>query len=206
MADFALWAAACEGAFCAPGTFMAAYERNRSEAADSVAEADLVTTAMLSFTEKEPNWSGTAGELLTELDQEVSVSQLKSKEWPTTARGLAGQLRRAMPLLRRKGVEISFSRGGREGQRTITVTRGANGDEEPSGPSSPSSAQTLSRRRNDGADGADGHRPKNDIARISPKSRGPFIYKPDMRARTRLYNEAKAFWDRKGRKNRETGE
>jgi hypothetical protein len=45
MADFALWATACEGALWPNGTFMAAYLENRTEAAEKLIETDVVATA-----------------------------------------------------------------------------------------------------------------------------------------------------------------
>ena len=42
MADFALWATACETAFWPAGTFMAAYAGNRDEAIGMAIEGDLV--------------------------------------------------------------------------------------------------------------------------------------------------------------------
>src|SRR5271163_2970791 len=46
MADFARWATACEGAFWPPGTFIAAYNNNRAEAAEQLIETDLVASAV----------------------------------------------------------------------------------------------------------------------------------------------------------------
>src|SRR5215467_1344130 len=42
MADFALWATACETAFWPAGTFLHAYEMNRKAAIENVVEADPV--------------------------------------------------------------------------------------------------------------------------------------------------------------------
>ena len=42
MADFALWATACETAFWPAGTFLRAYEANRRAAIENVIEADPV--------------------------------------------------------------------------------------------------------------------------------------------------------------------
>ena len=50
MADFALWAAACEGALWQAGTFVAAYGANRSEMDETVIEGDTVATAVRSMT------------------------------------------------------------------------------------------------------------------------------------------------------------
>ena len=52
MADFALWATACETAFRPSGTFIAAYERNRSEAVENTIEGDPVASAVKTLAEQ----------------------------------------------------------------------------------------------------------------------------------------------------------
>jgi hypothetical protein len=46
LADFALWATACEEAFCPAGTFLAAYSNNRATAVGSAIDADPVAAAV----------------------------------------------------------------------------------------------------------------------------------------------------------------
>ena len=46
MADFALWAAACETALWAAGTFARAYAANRRAAIESIIEADPIATCL----------------------------------------------------------------------------------------------------------------------------------------------------------------
>src|SRR5262249_57079471 len=58
MADFALWATACERALWPAGTFIAAYAGNRSAAVDSVIEADLVAIAVRKLVAGTVEWSG----------------------------------------------------------------------------------------------------------------------------------------------------
>src|SRR5262249_46634497 len=67
MADFALWAAACEPAFWPAGTFEAAYRTNRDEAVDSVIDADPVASAIRTIMSSRATWTGTASELLRAL-------------------------------------------------------------------------------------------------------------------------------------------
>ena len=65
MADFAVWATACETAFWPDGTFMAAYDDNLEEVVDTVIDADLVGSAVRQMAEKQSKeWTGTATELL----------------------------------------------------------------------------------------------------------------------------------------------
>jgi hypothetical protein len=64
MADFALWATACEGALWEAGSFAAAYAGNREASTASAIEADLAATAIVTMMENRHEWSGTAQSLL----------------------------------------------------------------------------------------------------------------------------------------------
>jgi hypothetical protein len=46
LADFARWVTACEGDLWPQGTFVAAYTKNRAEAAEKLIETDVVATAV----------------------------------------------------------------------------------------------------------------------------------------------------------------
>ena len=146
MADFALWATACEGAVWAEGTFQRAYAGNRDEAVDSVIEADPVGSAVRSLMASRPEWTGTATELLDALSEEVGDTVRRAKTWPVTARALSGRLRRAATFLRKVGIEINFGKKGRARTRIITISATAdNTGLQPSLPSAPSasSAKTV---------------------------------------------------------------
>jgi hypothetical protein len=113
MADFALWATACEQAFWKAGTFAQAYEQNRDDAVNAVIEADLVATAVLYFMDGQakagkPEWKGTSSDLLGALKMAVGEDQTKLKEWPPSPRSLAGRLRRATATLRGIGIDVTF--------------------------------------------------------------------------------------------------
>jgi hypothetical protein len=108
MADFALWATACEQAFWKGGTFGRAYEQNRDDAIDTVIEADLVATAVQEFMAERTGWQGTSSDLLGALKMAVGEDQTKLKEWPTSPRSLSGRLRRVAASLRRAGIDITF--------------------------------------------------------------------------------------------------
>ena len=56
LADFALWATACEGALWPTGTFMAAYSGNRDEAVESVIESDSVAAAVRALMAERTEW------------------------------------------------------------------------------------------------------------------------------------------------------
>ena len=122
MADFALWAAACETALWSAGTFWSAYCGNRDEAVEGVIDADPIAAAVRVLMATRTEWMGTASDLLGALAEAVGERIAKSKTWPDTPRALAGRLRRAAAFLRKIGIEISFDREGRARTRTIRIT------------------------------------------------------------------------------------
>ena len=162
MADFAVWARACEGAFWKEGTFDKAYTGNRDEAIDSVLEADLVATALRAFIAERESWEGTSSELLSHLSEAAGEPANKAKDWPPNPRTLSGDLRRAATALRKIGIDVAFARSaGGKRTRKISITRvdeaaPVKKGETPSLPSLPS--QTLTSqcvsagRRRDGRD------------------------------------------------------
>jgi hypothetical protein len=122
MADFALWATACETALWPAGTFWAAYCGNRDEAVEGVIEADPIAAAVRALMAARTEWTGTASELLGALGEQAGERVAKAKTWPDSPRALAGRLRRAATFLRKIGVEIGFEREGRARTRIIRIT------------------------------------------------------------------------------------
>jgi hypothetical protein len=60
MADFALWATACEAALWPASTCMRAYEDNRRAAIEGVIEADPVADHVREMMAKASTWTGSA--------------------------------------------------------------------------------------------------------------------------------------------------
>ena len=126
MADFALWATACEGALWPVGTFMRAYNANRAKANDTVIEADLVAAAVRNLMERRETWAGTATELQTALLKCQTPGTEGDRYWPRNPRALSGRLRRAAPNLRQVGIHISLDhREGHRRDRKIIIKVGA---------------------------------------------------------------------------------
>ena len=100
MADFALWATACETALWPAGTFWSAYSGNRDEAVEGVIDADPVAAAVRAVMVTRTVWTGTASDLLGALASEAGERVAKSKTWPDSPRVLSGRLRRAATFLR----------------------------------------------------------------------------------------------------------
>lgn len=122
MADFALWAAACETALWPAGTFWSAYCGNRDEAVEGVIDADPIAAAVRALMAMRTEWTGTASELLGALAEMAGERMAKSKTWPDSPRALAGRLRRAATFLRKIGIEIGFGREGRARTRIIRIS------------------------------------------------------------------------------------
>jgi hypothetical protein len=122
MADFALWATACEVTFSPAGGFLHAYQANRRSAIEEVVEADPVAARIRDIMAERTMWSGSASDLLR-------VAACSSRDercgtgggWPRSPRALAGRLRRAQTPLRALGIEITFGREGRAGTRIIRL-------------------------------------------------------------------------------------
>jgi hypothetical protein len=145
MADFALWATACETALWPVGTFWSAYCGNQDEAVDSVIDADPVAAAVrLVMATTQTEWTGTASDLLDVLTKAVDERVAKAKTWPGSPRALAGRLRLAATFLRKVGIEIRFTKEGRARTRIIRVITvpippaAENGATQPSAPSAAS--------------------------------------------------------------------
>lgn len=126
MADFALWATACEGAYWPAGTFMAAYDGNRSEAVEIAIDGDAVAREVRELVARMNFWGGTAKDLLGALNDQAGEKATRAKEWPQTAKALSGRVRRAATFLRKAGIEVAFGARTERGY-TITISGADNG-------------------------------------------------------------------------------
>src|SRR2546429_5958289 len=122
MADFALWAAACETALWPAGTFARAYAANRRTAIEGMIEADPVAAWVRGLMAERSAWTGSAAGLLQAANFAGDELWKRSAGWPKTPRALAGRVRRAQTFLRTLGIEVTFSREGRAGTRMIRVS------------------------------------------------------------------------------------
>jgi hypothetical protein len=118
MADFALWATACETALWPPGTFLRVYDANRRAAIEGVIEADPVAAFVREIVAARGTWAGRASDL-----QRARIAAGQDVlGWPKNPRALAGRLRRCQTSLRTVGIDIAFTREGRTGSRMIRMT------------------------------------------------------------------------------------
>ena len=152
MADFAKWIVACEGSLpWASGSFMKAYDSNRTETVETILESDAVAVAVRALA-LQGSWEGTAGELLKVLNAAVSEEARKARSWPETPRGLSGALRRAAPGLRKLGLMVELGRreNNKGRRRLIFVGLSDKGPQQPSEQSEPSKGFADTTLRPDG--------------------------------------------------------
>jgi hypothetical protein len=125
LADFALWATACEHPLgWQPGGFVAAYADAQGDLIKDALEAEPVAVALLAFTntsdasdaEKQPGlpkfeWEGTATKLLDDLTTHAyPEGKRPPKGWPGAAHILSGALKRIAPALLEQGLEVTQDR------------------------------------------------------------------------------------------------
>ena len=121
MADFALWATACEPQFLGSG-FLHAYKANRRSALDDVIEADPVAARIRDIMAERTVWSGSASDLLrVAAPRPREDASWMGLGWPRSPRALAGRLRRVQTPLRALGIEITLGREVRAGTRIIRL-------------------------------------------------------------------------------------
>ncbi len=122
MADFARWVTAAEPALGWPdGAFMASYAANRQAVGDAAIDGNAVAAAILHLVEDGTPWRGTATDLICELRARFPVLTEDRQAFPRQASQFAIELRRVEPLLRHKGVAVTYTREGRFRTRVITL-------------------------------------------------------------------------------------
>jgi hypothetical protein len=133
MADFARVLAAVDVA-CPELTGGRAFELftgQRSRIAEDVIEGDALGASVVKFIEERGSWQGTAGDLYTQLTPDT-----KPKGWPTSARGMSGQLRRLRPVL--AAMQIRYTPPAKTDKaRMHHIEKGANQPPQPPEPPKP---------------------------------------------------------------------
>lgn len=113
LADFALWATACETALgWQAGSFMASYQAAQDDLIKDALEAEPVAVAMLKLPTHgdglTSEWTLTASELLDLLNEvEGHKDKRPPKGWPGAAHILSGTLKRIAPALSEQGLEVT---------------------------------------------------------------------------------------------------
>jgi hypothetical protein len=121
MADAARFAIAAEPALgLVPGTMLAAIELSRDSATAVAFETSAVAQAVVAFYDDEGPWQGPLSELLEQLTRRFGDKKLPTS-WPSSARGLSGELTRLSPVLRARGVPVSQVGGSGRNRRHWTI-------------------------------------------------------------------------------------
>ena len=109
MADFAKWGTAAEKALgWKQGAFVTAYTENRSQSNEVAIESSPIGAQLRKVADH--GFEGTTTELLELLNTRVDEKVTRAKTWPKTARGLAGQITRLAPNLRKLGYVVEHDR------------------------------------------------------------------------------------------------
>jgi hypothetical protein len=127
MADSVRWVTAAErggGLPWAEGTVAGTLTAQRLvQAQEAVLQSALADALARLVTAAGGRWQGTALQLLRLVDDMVEPKE-RPQDWPRTAEGLAAQLRRLSPELRRAGLlDVSRRREGHAGARLLVLTR-----------------------------------------------------------------------------------
>ena len=156
MADFAVWATACERSLRWPaGSFLSAYDGNRADANTISLDASPLSAPLQQLLANAPEWSGSAAELLETLGGLAGEQATRGREWPKRANALSGRLKRLAPNLAAVGIVVEFYRD--TTGRTITIKQEKVRD-------SSSSSSSSSRHRQNKAFSHDDPRSHDDPA------------------------------------------
>jgi hypothetical protein len=158
MADFACWIVAAEPALGWPaGTFLGAYGVNRGSAHTQALENSVLAPVVFVLSAQHPHWTGTARQLLADLEKHADEKTKRSKGWPTTPSRLSAELRRLAPCLRAVGVSVFFEREpDRLRRRLIRLERACKTPSAASAASTPpENTPAGAGRSSDGSDGSD---------------------------------------------------
>lgn len=130
MADFAIWAVACEESTVPKvDGFITRYGANRAAANELALDATPLPQVLRELVEGQPErtWQGNATELLAALNLLLQNRQddrtPKLKEWPKRADKLSGAVRRYAPNLRATGLEVDFTQETTGQKRKLIILR-----------------------------------------------------------------------------------
>jgi hypothetical protein len=123
MADFAVWGAAAAPALgWTADAFLEAYTGNREAANELTLEASPIKPFVSH--KADIGFTGTAQQLLDDLNLMASEHIRRQNTWPKNGRSLSNALRRIAPNLRAIGIDIEFRReSGGTRQRSICISR-----------------------------------------------------------------------------------
>ena len=120
MADFALWATACETSLCPPALSLTPTQTTVRLLSTASSTRTQIAACVRELMTERTSWTGTAADLLR-VSIERTTQTGSSTALPKNPRALAGHLRRAQTFLRALGIDVIFTREGRAGSRVIRI-------------------------------------------------------------------------------------
>lgn len=124
MADFAkVGVAAAIALGHTPNEFLTAYGKNTRRQSDAAMETSVVAQTVLDLMDGQDGWSGTAGDLLGELEAIAQGLHINTKHhsWPKSPNILSRRLTELEPPLRAWGIEVEHGRSSTK--RRVTIRR-----------------------------------------------------------------------------------
>jgi DNA polymerase-1 len=125
MQDFVQWATAAEPALgLEAGGFLRAYEANRGDVMDGVAETNVLITLILRLLEIKPSWEGTASELLSRLDAIANEREKQDRSYPKVENWVSRRLNELRPVLKTHQVDYEPPvRKGAQGSKVLRLSK-----------------------------------------------------------------------------------
>jgi hypothetical protein len=111
MADFFLWATACEPALgLQPGRFKQAHKENQQQTAEVALEGSPIYRYLVQLLGDTGKWEGRASDLLDFLNDRATSHEQQQQSWPKAARWLSSSLRNLHANLQLAGIGVTFDR------------------------------------------------------------------------------------------------
>jgi hypothetical protein len=162
MADFAIWSVAAAPALgFSQETFVDAYSTNRDSANELTLESSTLVPPLRAMIAHKGEWTGSATDLLGELDKRADERTKRHESWPSNARALSNALRRLTHNLRATGINVEFGREKDKGRRRIITITNVDGIYRPPASNRPTEGMPDT-NPNLTADGKPNHEDTND--------------------------------------------
>jgi len=102
------------------GGTIEALKENYSTALESIADEGPVPAALKKFIDFQGSWTGTATQLLEELEGRTDDKIIKTKEWPSSPAKLSNIIARSIDVFQNIGITVTKERD-KTGSRVLTI-------------------------------------------------------------------------------------
>ena len=137
MMDVATWMYACMKALGQHEEFFEAYQANRADTSARLLDESPIYALILGMVSDDRgfhSWSGTATQLLHELNNEAAPHVSRNPKWPKSSSHLSGQLNQLNSAFRSAGVVIEHAKKGHNKDRIIWLRHLDAADDAPEQP------------------------------------------------------------------------